>query len=129
MTTKFYRLTFVFCNKKFPGQNRFVLLDEMDAYKKATKPDKPKRKRYVNPIVRARQIQAILKHHPDLNNLRLAKRLGISQVRVTQILNLLKLPLDIPQEILKTPRITEHALRPLIQFKDPPTIRACGIKS
>lgn len=68
---------------------------------------------YINPLKRAREYMNLMKEE-GLTQCKLAKKLGISRARVTQILNLLKLPEE-EQKILlkhgKDKRITERALR------------------
>ncbi len=68
---------------------------------------------YVNPITRAIEYERMLKEK-NLNQNQLAKELGLSRVRVTQILNLLKLPIERQNYILehgKEKFITEKSLR------------------
>ncbi len=52
------------------------------------------------------------------NRSRLAEMLGFSRARITQVLNVLKLPLQIRQELLVTGSISEFHLRPLIKMED-----------
>jgi len=52
------------------------------------------------------------------NRSRLAELLGYSRARITQVLNLLKLPSDIRRKILLTDNISEFQLRPLIRIED-----------
>ena len=49
---------------------------------------------------------------------RLAEMLGYSRARITQILNLLKLPLEIRRKVLLTDEISEFQLRPLVRMKE-----------
>jgi ParB-like chromosome segregation protein Spo0J len=71
-------------------------------------------------LARALEWQAWLQAQPGLTQTVLAKETGISRVRVTQIMNLLRLTPDIQKEILELQssgrrnRITETGLRPLI---------------
>jgi len=51
------------------------------------------------------------------NRSRLADMLGFSRARVTQVLNLLKLPEELRQEVLADDSITEYQLRPLIRLE------------
>jgi len=55
------------------------------------------------------------------NRSRLSDMLGYSRARITQILNLLKLPLDMRRKLLLTDEISEFQLRPLIRVTDPAT--------
>jgi transcriptional regulator with XRE-family HTH domain len=68
---------------------------------------------YVNPILKAREFESILKDQ-NLTQSQLAEKLGISRVRVTQILNLLKLPQGQQDYSIangKEKQITERQLR------------------
>ncbi|MCP4648448.1 MAG: hypothetical protein GY853_00015 [PVC group bacterium] len=68
---------------------------------------------YVNPIKRALKYEQMMKIE-ELNQSQLANKLGISRVRVNQILNLLKLPKTRQKHILKNGKekmITERSLR------------------
>ncbi len=57
--------------------------------------------------------------HPEYSNSRIAKKIGISRARVTQLLNLLKLAPEIQEEILTHDKVfTERLLRPLTRIKD-----------
>jgi TolA-binding protein len=49
---------------------------------------------------------------------RLAEMLGYSRARITQMLNLLKLPLEIRRKVLLADDISEFQLRPLVRMKD-----------
>jgi TolA-binding protein len=49
---------------------------------------------------------------------RLAQMLGYSRARITQMLNLLKLPLEIRRKVLLTDDISEFQLRPLVRMSD-----------
>lgn len=52
------------------------------------------------------------------NRSRLAELLDFSRARITQVLNVLKLPLPIRRELLVTGNISEFHLRPLIKMDD-----------
>lgn len=68
---------------------------------------------YVNPIIRALEYKQLMKEE-ELNQSQLAEKLGISRVRITQILSLLKLPKKKQDYILKQGKekmITERKLR------------------
>lgn len=52
------------------------------------------------------------------NRSRLADMLGFSRARITQVLNLLKLPEELRREVLADDSITEYQLRPLIRIED-----------
>jgi ParB/RepB/Spo0J family partition protein len=73
---------------------------------------------YVNPLTKALEYERMLKDE-NISKSQLAKKLGISRVRVTQILNLLKLPKKNQERILKNGKdemITERKLRGLIRI-------------
>ncbi|MBU0469838.1 MAG: hypothetical protein KKF78_05775 [Candidatus Omnitrophica bacterium] len=68
---------------------------------------------YENPIEKALDYKRIMEEE-NLNQGQLARKLGISRVRTTQILNLFKLPQEQQDYILqygKIEMITERALR------------------
>ncbi|MBN1522386.1 MAG: hypothetical protein JW928_07625 [Candidatus Aureabacteria bacterium] len=65
---------------------------------------------YINPLKKAREYMNLMKEE-GLNKCKLAKKLGISRARVTQILNLLKLPEEKQKIILK------HGNKKQISFK------------
>ncbi len=52
------------------------------------------------------------------NRSRLADMLGFSRARITQVLNILKLPLEIRQKLLLAHHVSEFQLRPLIKIED-----------
>jgi len=53
------------------------------------------------------------------NRSRLSELLGYSRARITQILNLLKLPKEIRRKLLLTDEISEFQLRPIVRVSDP----------
>lgn len=68
---------------------------------------------YKNPIEKALEWQKIMQEE-NINRKQLASKMGISRVRVHQILNLLKLPQEQQNYILeygKEKMITERSLR------------------
>ncbi len=75
------------------------------------------RRQYSNPIYLARQWQRDLSEGKYISQADLSRKLGVSRARVTQILNLLKLPGDVIEKVtamgdpLPKPIITEHGLR------------------
>ena len=99
-------------------RTRFLFPEELGAYLKLKRESLPKQVRYVNPLRKALKYQSILEKEPKLNKSRLAKKLGVSRVRITQLLGLLRLPPAIRQKILRTRGITEHSLRPLVQIQN-----------
>jgi ParB-like chromosome segregation protein Spo0J len=62
--------------------------------------------------------QGLLQSGIIANRSRLAELLGYSRARITQVLNLLKLPVEIRRKILLTDGISEFQLRPLIRIDD-----------
>jgi tetratricopeptide (TPR) repeat protein len=52
------------------------------------------------------------------NRSRLAEMLGYSRARITQVLNILKLPVSIRQRLLLADHVSEFQLRPLIKIDD-----------
>ncbi len=72
-----------------------------------------KQKIYVNPITQAIDYKRMMKEG-NMSQIELARELGISRVRVTQYLNLLRLPkaqLDYIMQNGKEEKITERSLR------------------
>ena len=86
---------------------------------KITKPNKTKPV-YRNPIYLAREYKQIIDNGQVKNQSGIARKLGISRAKVTQILRLLKLDSLIIQELeklgdpLKSKIITERLLRPYV---------------
>lgn len=62
--------------------------------------------------------EGLLRREIIPNRSKLAEELGYSRARITQLLNLLKLPKDIRQKILITDEISEFQLRQLLPFID-----------
>jgi TolA-binding protein len=60
--------------------------------------------------------EGILRRSIVPNRSRLADMLGYSRARITQLLNQLKLPLNIRQQVLLTDEVSEFKLRPLLKF-------------
>ncbi|GAG12690.1 unnamed protein product [marine sediment metagenome] len=75
---------------------------------------------YRNPIYLAREYKQMIESGKVRNQSELARKLGISRARVTQILRLLKLDSFLVQELeklgdpLKSEIITERMLRPYV---------------
>jgi ParB/RepB/Spo0J family partition protein len=89
----------------FVPKNKIVTKKEMRHYNYLNS--------YINPIVKAKEYLKLLKKE-RLTQAELAKRLGVSRVRITQFLNLLKLPKEKQNYILKYGKerlITERAIR------------------
>jgi ParB-like chromosome segregation protein Spo0J len=77
---------------------------------------------YRNPICLAREWQHALNDGKFASLAALARHLGVSRARVTQIMNLLKLAPEVIQMIssfgdpLRSPFVTERRLRPLLSL-------------
>jgi hypothetical protein len=87
------------------------------------KPGKIKPKRtYRNPVFLAREWEKMLRSGEYASQTALARKLGVSRVRVTQVLNLLRLAPDVREKIaglgdpLAYPIVTERKLRPLVNL-------------
>ena len=90
-----------------------------------TSPKKSERV-YSSPLVTAQRYLNILQNDSRVRTQAdLAKEEGVSRVRITQIMNLLKLAPDIKEHLLSLEDqksihfFTEHRLRPLAQIEDP----------
>lgn len=64
--------------------------------------------------------EGLLRREIVPNRSKLADMLGYSRARITQLLNLLKLPKDIRQKVLLTDEISEFQLRQLLKVVDDP---------
>jgi hypothetical protein len=77
------------------------------------------RHQYRNPIYLARQWKTDLAEGKYCSQADLSRKIGVSRARVTQILNLLKLPSDVIEKVsalgdpLPKPIVTERSLRTL----------------
>ncbi len=71
-----------------------------------------------NPVEEALFFDGLLRKGLVEKRSRLAEMLGYSRARITQMLNLLKLPLEIRRKVLLTDDISEFQLRPLVRMKD-----------
>jgi hypothetical protein len=106
------------------GRKRLLFPEEAARIKKARQPE-PKPPHVQILLHRAHELKKRLDSTPGLTQTALAEELGISRVRITQILNLLKLAPTIQGHILSmppTPRqrglITERHLRQLHSLSD-----------
>ena len=72
--------------------------------------------------------EAILRREIVANRSRLADMLGYSRARITQLLNLLKLPREIIQKVLITDDISEFQLRQLLKVLDDDQRLQAGFK-
>ena len=80
---------------------------------------------YTSPLLKARRYARILKSDPSLaNRADLAREMGVSRARVTQMMNLLRLDPEVQRRLmaLQDQRavrfFSERRLRPLIQIED-----------
>jgi biotin operon repressor len=79
--------------------------------------NKIRKSQYRNPILLARQWQKDLIEGKFISQADLSRKVGVSRARVTQVLNLLKLPGEIIEKVcamgdpLTKPLVTEHSLR------------------
>jgi len=71
-----------------------------------------------NCVEEAMLFEALLRREIVPNRSRLADMLGYSRARITQLLNQLKLPLNIRQKVLLTDEVSEFKLRPLLKLLD-----------
>ena len=81
---------------------------------------------YTSPILEARRYAAILERDPFVKTQAdLAREMGVSRVRITQVMSLLRLAPEIQEQLLRLsdqPAIrffSENHLRPLTQIADP----------
>ena len=86
---------------------------EIECTPKESRPAKP------HPLVLANRFKELLDTGVVNNRAELARRMGMSRARVTQLLNLLRLPTEIRQEILALPehvrrQLTERRLRGIL---------------
>ena len=110
-------LYFYFCLSKTRNNAKFGIFyqSENERFLSEIAPLPPVKqpKIYQNPIELALKYRQMMKDH-NLNQSRLAEKLNISRVRVTQILNLLKIDPWISKQInQKNLQIPERQLRPL----------------
>ena len=82
-------------------------------------------KTYINPIKVALHYNSMLKHGLVQSQADLARHLGVSRAKITQIMNLLKLAPDIQEFAIHLEEtderlqiLTERKLRPLVQLEN-----------
>ena len=97
--TKCFSTETLFSLKKVWSENRYSLGTELP-------PEQAKR----NPIIEAKKLQALKADNPRLHNALIAKRLGISRPRVTQMLKLLTLPAEIQEYVEKNDKFYSERL-------------------
>jgi len=96
----------------------FRLTDGEAAYRKKTKPSR----RYRNPIILAQEWQKVSEMGDCRSLADLARKLGVSRARVTQVLRLLRLTPEVLQKIvalgdpLPSPVVTERVLRSIVNL-------------
>jgi hypothetical protein len=94
----------------------FRLTDGEEAHQKKTQPSR----RYRNPLILAHEWQRALENGDCSSPAALARKLGFSRARVTQVLHLLSLAPEVQQQLmvlgdpLSSPLITERKLRPVV---------------
>jgi hypothetical protein len=94
----------------------FRLTDGEAAYRKKIQPSR----RYRNPLILAHEWQRALENGDCSSPAALARKLGFSRARVTQVLHLLSLTPEVQQQLmalgdpLSSPLITERKLRPVV---------------
>jgi len=88
-------------------------------------PEEPERV-YTSPLQEARRYVRILENDPSVTTrVDLAREMGVSRARVTQITDLLRLDSAVQEKLLKLEDqrairfFSERRLRPLIQIEDP----------
>lgn len=97
----------------------FVLPPARSGQKSAKR--KPSRT-YRNPVILAREWEKMLRSGEYASQTALARKLSVSRVRVTQVLNLLKLAPEALEKIaglgdpLTSPLVTERKLRPIVNL-------------
>jgi hypothetical protein len=95
---------------------------EMACQKKHLALTKLARRRYRNPVILAQEWQQALAKGEYASPADLARHIGVSRARVTQILRLLKLSPEALEEVvalgdpLPSPIVTERSLRPLVDL-------------
>lgn len=79
-----------------------------------------------SPLQEARRYAVILKSDPFVKTqANLAREIGVSRVRITQVMSLLRLASEVQERLLRLEDqkaiqfFSEHRLRPLIQITDP----------
>ncbi|MBI4241827.1 MAG: hypothetical protein HY613_08930 [Candidatus Rokubacteria bacterium] len=102
-----------------------TLQDRRVVFRWERPPAEPERA-YASPLLEARRYASILKSDPFVKTQAdLAREMGVSRVRITQIMNLLRLTPEVQERLLwledqKAVRFfSEHRLRPLNQIEDP----------
>ena len=78
-----------------------------------------------SPLIEARRYSGLLRNDPFVKSQAdLAREMGVSRVRITQVMNLLKLAPEVQEQLLRLEDekavrfFSERRLRPLIRFED-----------
>ena len=116
---KFWRVEFIISDRKNPVENRFLFQEEFWFSQEKKVATNTSVKRYIHPLRRAMKWQAMMDRDPELSKTLSAKRLGISHVWVSQQLNLLKLPGQVQEKILKIIKISGRKLLSLNRNQNP----------
>lgn len=81
---------------------------------------------YTSPLLEAKRYASILQHDPVVKTQAdLAREMGVSRVRITQVMSLLRLAPEIQEHLLRLEDqqvirfFRERRLRPLVQIEDP----------
>ncbi len=81
---------------------------------------------YTSPLLEAKRYSVILNNDPFVKTQsNLARELGVSRVRITQVMNLLRLAPGVQEQLLRIEDqkairfFSERRLRPLVQIEDP----------
>ncbi len=101
----------------------FRAVFRLDVLPNGRKPGTSKPARtYRNPVFLAREWKKMLQSGEYASQTTLARKLGVSRVRVTQVVNLLRMAPEVLEEIaglgdpLTSPIVTERKLRPLVNL-------------
>ena len=89
-------------------------------------PPEPERRAYLSPVAEARRYQTLLENDPSIETRTdVARELGVSKARVTQVLGLLKLAPAVQNALLalrdqrSLRHFSERRLRPLMRISHP----------
>ena len=82
------------------------------------------RKSFRNPIVLARELEVLISSDAAVSKADIARTLGYSRARITQLLNLLSLSSEVLEQIealgdyWSSPLVSERCLRVMVDFKE-----------
>ena len=101
------------------------MADRRTVFRWGQPPSEPARV-YTSPMLEARRYSGILKNDPFVKTQAyVAREMGVSRVRITQIMSLLKLAPEVQERLLRLEDeeavrfFSEHRLRPQVQIEDP----------